>query len=560
METPTEPIPSSHRRSVIVCSIRKEPILSCSSPKKPFSSSIEPQVPWSPNSSTTGNANSPQEKLIDLITSSSTAHLLSPLFSSTVQDISLPEDTDMENLVDVKDSCNKKIRQFDSFIRLHAIDKLEPNDIIMHYNGWMEELSKLTNDLVDSVENMLYKFFTSIDQAEQNTWKEVVKKREESYFTFRRALSKAYDTNSSSSAPTTPAVPAPGGGGGAHAQKARAAQVEIEIDSSIIEIEGESLSSEYNKFTDWGKAEDHEIEIAMNKIEEWKKKMAKIKEKGQAVERNTKAYALDTTKLAASKALISTLISELEMAIENIEFEDNSRCLYSLNKSKPADVKYPKFKGTALEDFSKFEKELKKAFVSNRVRRDNQVSKLRACLEGHPWKLIPSSLENIDEALSILKSCYGDASRVMKAKQNSIANMGKMPRKDLNGSQLQAQVEWLIKLEIHLQDTFEMGAKSANMERAAFNPHMIGVITGLFPFEIQRELARLKTEDSKDHLEGILDYIADLRSERQSMMNALGITEDTESKKPKGSWGSTNFQSAAVAYKQPQRDDDCRLL
>ena len=233
--TPTEPIPSSHRRSVIVCSIRKEPILSCSSPKKPYSSSIEPQVPWSPNSSTTGNANSPQEKLLDLITSSSTAHLLSPLFSSTVQDTSLPEDTDMENLVDVKDSCNKKIRQFDSFIRLHAIDKLEPNDIIMHYNGWMEELSKLTNDLVDSVENMLYKFFTSIDQAEQNTWKEVVKKREESYFTFRRALSKAYDTNSSSSAPTTPAVPAPGGGGGAHAQKARAAQVEIEIDSSIIE-------------------------------------------------------------------------------------------------------------------------------------------------------------------------------------------------------------------------------------------------------------------------------------------------------------------------------------
>ena len=75
-----------------------------------------------------------------------------------------------------------------------------------------------------------------------------------------------------------------------------------------------------------------------------------------AVEKNTKTYGLDDQKLKASKAVINTTVAELNIAVENIQLEDSNRCLYSLNKSRIVEIKYPKFEGNAMEDFSKFER------------------------------------------------------------------------------------------------------------------------------------------------------------------------------------------------------------
>ena len=91
--------------------------------------------------------------------------------------------------------------------------------------------------------------------------------------------------------------------------------------------------------------------------------MTKIKEKGNAVERNVKIYGLDDQKLKSSKAVINTMVAELEIAMDDIRVEDCTRCLYSLNKTKVVDIKYPTFGGKPMEDFSKFEKDLKKLFL-----------------------------------------------------------------------------------------------------------------------------------------------------------------------------------------------------
>ena len=78
-------------------------------------------------------------------------------------------------------------------------------------------------------------------------------------------------------------VPAPGqaySGGDSNliqAQKTKAAQVDIEVDMQIISTEGTQLSTEIQKFDDWGDAPDNEIEVAMNKVDDWKRKMEKLK-------------------------------------------------------------------------------------------------------------------------------------------------------------------------------------------------------------------------------------------------------------------------------------------
>ena len=58
-------------------------------------------------------------------------------------------------------------------------------------------------------------------------------------------------------------------------QKVRAAQVEVDIDAEIVASEGKKLTVEVNINKKWDELTDHEIEIAMNNIGEWKKRFDK---------------------------------------------------------------------------------------------------------------------------------------------------------------------------------------------------------------------------------------------------------------------------------------------
>ena len=47
---------------------------------------------------------------------------------------------------------------------------------------------------------------------------------------------------------------------------------------------------------------------------------------------------LDSSQFAASEAAVKNIETELEMIIQDVEYEDENRALYSLSKSKSADV------------------------------------------------------------------------------------------------------------------------------------------------------------------------------------------------------------------------------
>ena len=114
---------------------------------------------------------------------------------------------------------------------------------------------------------------------------------------------------------------------------------------------------------------------------------------------------------------MNNLEQELNVAIDQIKEEDSNWCLYSLAKSKTTTVKLPVFSGAQDEDFSKFKKEVEKGMKINRVKKYDQVSKLRDCLRLDAKGLIPSTMDDIEEAWKILVKRYGDPSRVMAARQ-----------------------------------------------------------------------------------------------------------------------------------------------
>ena len=156
--------------------------------------------------------------------------------------------------------------------------------------------------------------------------------------------------------------------------------------------------------------------------------------------------------LKRAEAVVGNLETELELAIEDIITEDKNRCLFLLNKSKAADVKLPHFSGNKEEDFSKFKKEFEKGLKTNRVRKEDQIKKLREFLKGDAKTIIPDSMEDSDIAWDILKNIYGDASRVMEARKRNIKDMGSFPRSGKPQVMLKNQIEWITKLETTLND------------------------------------------------------------------------------------------------------------
>ena len=210
------------------------------------------------------------------------------------------------------------------------------------------------------------------------------------------------------------------------AQNVLTATSEVEVEYERVVADSDELEEELEEH-EWGTAEDIEIEQAMKKIDEWKKKYREIEERKFNIQKKTKSFKLDTTKLEKATSYVNKLGSRLENAIAVIKFEDGERGLFSDNRSKTASVKLPCFAGLDEEDYSQFEKDIKKAFVAYRVRKDDQIKKLREVVKGNARKVIPSTMKNIDEAFKILKNIFEDPSRLMNAKRNIIFNLGNYP-------------------------------------------------------------------------------------------------------------------------------------
>ena len=179
------------------------------------------------------------------------------------------------------------------------------------------------------------------------------------------------------------------------------------------------------EYDDWGDATNEEIEEAMRNIEEGKKRLSKIQERIYLMKKIVKAFDLSSVKLTSSVSMMETLKEEMNIAIRDIKEQDEVRGLYSLSKSKASDVKLPRFGGKPHENFAKFKTEMMKGFKSNKVRKEDQVKKLREKLFDQPKTMIPFSMESIKDAWKILDDMYGDSARVMNAKVLELRSLKK---------------------------------------------------------------------------------------------------------------------------------------
>ena len=191
-------------------------------------------------------------------------------------------------------------------------------------------------------------------------------------------------------------------------QAKKAAKAGYDVDREKINEEIKDLFEEINQVEDWSQSLDHEVETTMSKISEWKKQLKSIKDSFYSMKRNVKSKELDNPNdpddpLKTMEASIANLEDDMKIKVEDLQYEDKSRCLYSLVKSKSADIQYPIFTGSTNEDFFRFQQEMEEAFVSNKVRKEDRCKKLRNCLKFRPLSFVPETMKDIDEAWSTLK-------------------------------------------------------------------------------------------------------------------------------------------------------------
>ena len=107
-------------------------------------------------------------------------------------------------------------------------------------------------------------------------------------------------------------------------QDAKKALINVDIDAEKISSDVDSLTIELRRFQDWSTAPDHEIEVAMIKIESWRERMKEIVDTLHSMKRSVLGYDLDKTKLQSATAAVSHLQSQLDICVEDIHYEDDT--------------------------------------------------------------------------------------------------------------------------------------------------------------------------------------------------------------------------------------------
>ena len=205
---------------------------------------------------------------------------------------------------------------------------------------------------------------------------------------------------------------------------------------------------------------------------------------------------------------------DLRVATEKIKLEDSKRELYTLVEASTETVKLPTFEGRDDEDFDQFKTEVEKAFVSDIVIKSAKLKKLREVLKGNALRLVPESTTNtIDDAWTVLGNAFGNPIKLMKYRKNVILKLGMLPKENVRGGP-KAQVDWYIKVESLIQSIIDLGNKSEELGREAFNPSAIACILNMFPNHLLNKLNRCAGTGCVK-LEAILAQIKVFRSEAQ---------------------------------------------
>ena len=432
-----------------------------------------------------------------------------------------------------KAAFKAKMMRLKNLIRTYDPLKYQAQDLVSNKEDWIGSVKTVYDNILDYAEEVSSK--PVITQGQDVTIQIEIDKAGDEFQKFLAAFNEKCcvvvapqiqaqnhnnSTNSSQDSVNSMII----------AERLRTAEVDNNINSEKVATAVKALKLEITKCEDWTVAEDHQIEIAMTKVESWTAQMKYLKERIWEMKRSVEIFDLDRAQLARCETAVNTVVDEATLTIENIQHEDDNRFLFSLSKSKKADLKYPDFGGKPDEDFSKFCTEFKAALLGNRVSAGGQVAKLREHLNGGPKSLIPATMKTVEEALKVLTPIYGGADKTMDSRKDKIKALGPFPKSTLKTSaNIGKQLQWYLALQIYLEDLQALADESDELNREIYNLSTHRTLLELFPMEMHEDLSNVEG-NVKTKIEFVHTYITDRKSKLQNQLKTLPVEPGGKSK------------------------------
>ena len=306
---------------------------------------------------------------------------------------------------------------------------------------------------------------------------------------------------------------------------------------------------------DWVNTDDETVASAMRDLSRWQDQMNVVERAHRKFENVALKHNFSTSQKESILATYQNLKERFEAARDSIQKEDSDRCLYTLEPAKTDIIKYPIFSGLPSEDYMKFRDTMDQRFRENKVKKREQVAKLRECLRGAALGRVPEGVKDISEAFDRLNEAFGNPSKVMGYNLKALEDLGTMPSEKLpNGNLSYAKkIEWLLKLEVILAKILDLSQRNSKLAHEAFSSSTYRKLWARFPSQVLDKLVKIPGEDG-ERLQAILDKIKEMRQHAQLMDDECGIpTSFKKRSEPQSK------VTADIFFKEAKRFDDCRV-
>ena len=338
-------------------------------------------------------------------------------------------------------------------------------------------------------------------------------------------------------------------------ETATATRQVLEAENSANTLLGECsvLGDMMGAEVDWTTAEEDAISSAMRSLEKWQEQMNTIERTFRNFENSKGVFTPDRQE--AIQDTYDECKEKFQTARSTLRKEDAERGLYTLEPARSDIIKYPFFTGSPSEDFLKFMETMQQRFKENKVKKKEQVAKLRECLKGSALGRVPDGIVDIEEAFRRLKEAFGNPSKVMNYNLKALEDLGTLPPEKMSNGHFNyaKRIEWFLKLEVILGKILDLSERSSKLAHEAFSSSTYRKIWALFPTGHIQKLVKVQGEDEV-RMRGILSKIVEMREQSQVMDDECGSTASAPRKKtdpPK--------VTADLFFKQPERYEECRV-
>ena len=350
----------------------------------------------------------------------------------------------------------------------------------------------------------------------------------------------------------------------AEKQKSSAAKEKEKADENLILADTESniflgecsVLGDLMADENWKEVEDETVSNAMRNLTKWQDQMSSIDRAYRKYENMALKHNFTQEKQEAMKVTYQDRKERFENTRDAVQKEDADRWLFTLEPAKSDIVKYPSFAGLPSEDYLKFKETMEQRFRENKVKKKEQVAKLRECLRGAALGRVPDGVKDIEEAFSRLSEAFGNPTKVMNHNLKALEDLGTMPLDKLSNGQFNysKKIEWLLKLEVILGKILELSSRSSKLAHEAFASSTYRRLWARFPTRVLDKLVKVQGEDG-DRLEGILGKIKEMREHAQVMDDECG----NPAAKKKVDASAPHKATVDLFFRTPQQFDECRI-